>query len=70
PPLVDLIGEDVLIWASDFPHFDGHFPGAVSEAVEGMKALPERVQRKVLGENATRLFKIPLEPRVRNAAIA
>ncbi|NQZ97781.1 MAG: amidohydrolase family protein [Myxococcales bacterium] len=70
PPLVDLIGEDVLIWASDFPHFDGHFPGAVSEAVEGMEALPERVQRKVLGENATRLFKIPLEPRVRNAPIA
>ena len=65
PPLVDLIGEDVLIWASDFPHFDGHFPGAVTEAVEGMQSLPEAVQRKVLGENATRLFGIPLETRVR-----
>ncbi|MCH2172468.1 amidohydrolase [Myxococcota bacterium] len=67
PPLADLIGEEVLIWASDFPHFDGHFPGAVTEAVQGMKTMPERLQRKVLGENAARLFQIPLEARVRNS---
>ncbi len=67
PPLVDLIGEDVLIWASDFPHFDGHFPGAVTEAVDGMETLPERVHRKVLGENAARLYGIPLETRVRRS---
>jgi predicted TIM-barrel fold metal-dependent hydrolase len=56
PALLDLIGEDVLFWASDFPHFDGHFPGAVREAVEGLSSLPERVTRKVLGENAARMF--------------
>jgi uncharacterized protein len=60
PPLVDLIGEDVLIWASDFPHFDGHFPGAVTEALEGMAALPESAVRKVLGENAARMYGLPL----------
>src|SRR5262249_52877567 len=60
PPLVDLIGADVLIWASDFPHFDGHFPGAVTEALEGMAALPEPVVRKVLGENAARMYGLPL----------
>jgi uncharacterized protein len=61
PPLVDLIGEDVLFWASDFPHFDGHFPGAVTEAVEGLVTLPERVTRKMLGENAARMFRVPLQ---------
>ena len=70
PPLVDLIGEDALIWASDFPHFDGHFPGAVTEAVEGMETLSEAVRRKVLGENAARMFGIPLETRVRKEAAA
>jgi predicted TIM-barrel fold metal-dependent hydrolase len=65
PPLVGLIGEDVLFWASDFPHFDGHFPGAVTDALEGLGPQPDRVQRKLLGENAARMYGVPLEPRVR-----
>jgi hypothetical protein len=68
PPLLPLIGEDVLFWASDFPHFDGHFPGAVTEALEGLGAEPERVKRKVLGENAARMFGVELMPRVRRAS--
>jgi predicted TIM-barrel fold metal-dependent hydrolase len=65
PPLVDLIGEDILVWASDFPHFDGHFPGAVREAVDGLSMLPERVVRKILGENAARMYGVALTRRVR-----
>lgn len=63
-PLVPLIGEDVLFWASDFPHFDGHFPGAVTEAVEGLAPVGPRVTRKVLGENAARMFGVPLTRQV------
>jgi predicted TIM-barrel fold metal-dependent hydrolase len=70
PPLVDLIGEDVLFWASDFPHFDGHFPGAVTEAVEGLAAQPDRVKQKILGENAARMYGVPLANRVRRSALA
>jgi uncharacterized protein len=70
PPLVGTIGEDVLFWASDFPHFDGHFPGAVTEAIEGMASLPERVKRKVLGENAARMYGIPLAARARRNGAA
>jgi predicted TIM-barrel fold metal-dependent hydrolase len=62
-PLLDLIGEDVLFWASDFPHFDGHFPGAVTEAVQGLAETPERVTRKVLGGNAARMFGVELVSR-------
>jgi len=68
PPLVELIGADVLFWASDFPHFDGHFPGAVSEALEGLATLPESVTRKILGENAARMFGVPLVRRVRRTS--
>jgi predicted TIM-barrel fold metal-dependent hydrolase len=62
-PLLDLIGEDVLFWASDFPHFDGHFPGAVTEAVQGLAETPDRVTRKVLGGNAARMFGVDLVSR-------
>ena len=62
-PLLDVIGEDLLFWASDFPHFDGHFPGAVTEAVEGLAGTPDRVTRKVLGENAARMFGVELVSR-------
>jgi predicted TIM-barrel fold metal-dependent hydrolase len=61
PSVASLIGEDVVVWASDFPHFDGKFPGAVEEAVEHVAGLPERVQRKFLGENAARMYRIPFE---------
>jgi predicted TIM-barrel fold metal-dependent hydrolase len=70
PPLVDLIGEDVLFWASDFPHFDGHFPGAVAEAVEGLESQPERIKRKILGENAARMYGVPLAARAGRSASA
>ena len=60
PAVAELIGEDVIVWASDFPHFDGKFPGAVDEAKEHVAVLPERVQRKFLGENASRMYGIPL----------
>jgi len=53
----------VLFWASDFPHFDGHFPRAVTEAVEGLAGTPNRVKRKVLGENAARMFGVELASR-------
>jgi predicted TIM-barrel fold metal-dependent hydrolase len=60
PYVAGLVGEDVIIWASDFPHFDGKFPGAAQEALEHSGPLGKRVQRKFLGENASRLYKIPL----------
>ena len=53
---VALGNEDVLMWASDYPHFDCTFPGAVEELQESCAELPESVQRKVMGENAARCY--------------
>ena len=54
---VETLGlEDVLIWASDYPHFDCTFPGVVEELYESCVELSEDVQDKIKGENAARCY--------------
>lgn len=53
---VTLGTENVLMWASDYPHFDCTFPGVVDELREGCEGLPESAQRKIMGENAARCY--------------
>ena len=57
PYVAEVVGEDRLVFASDYWHWDGTFPGAVAEMTE-RKDVSERVKRKVLGENAARLYKL------------
>jgi predicted TIM-barrel fold metal-dependent hydrolase len=45
---------DNVMFASDYPHFDAVYPGAVKAVKE--RGLSEEVQRKVLGENALRFY--------------
>ena len=56
PATVELVGEDQVVWASDYPHFDAMFPGAVAELKE--QPLSPRAMQKVLGENAVRLYNL------------
>ena len=55
--LVDYIGTDRLMWATDFPHPDhgGHY---VQELREMLSPLPEPVQKQIAGENVRQLYKI------------
>ncbi len=57
PYVAEMVGEDRMVFASDYWHWDGTFPGAVAEMTE-RKDVSERVKRKVLGENAARLYKL------------
>jgi predicted TIM-barrel fold metal-dependent hydrolase len=50
----DLIGEDVLMYASDYPHGESHFPKSV-ETVLGWE-MPEKRKRKLFWDNAVRLY--------------
>jgi predicted TIM-barrel fold metal-dependent hydrolase len=45
-----------LMWASDYPHYDCEFPGAVEELRDHCAALPEDAQRRIMGENAARCY--------------
>jgi len=53
--VMDRIGDDKLIFASDYPHWDGMFPYVVS-TIRERKDISDGARQKLLGENATRLY--------------
>ncbi len=67
--MADLAGEDNLIWASDFPHSDAKYPGVVDELMERVEDLTAERQRKIVGANAARVYRIDdkYEQRARRA---
>jgi predicted TIM-barrel fold metal-dependent hydrolase len=52
--VADLLGEDVLMYASDYPHGESHFPKSAG-IVTGW-SMPEPRKRKLLWDNATKLY--------------
>lgn len=56
PAAVRAVGDECFVWASDYPHIDAPFPGAVKQTRELLSPLPEASRRRVLGENALRLY--------------
>lgn len=55
--MVDALGEDQVIYASDYPHFDAKFPDSARLLLEG-GGLSPRAAAKVAGRNARRLYRI------------
>ena len=60
--IVDADGHvfEPIIWASDYAHPDAKLPGLVREVRENVAKLPEAAQRQILGENAIRLYHLPV----------
>lgn len=56
PALTPVIGEERILWASDYPHLDATFPGVVRELEEHLTKLTDSAQDKVRGANAARLY--------------
>lgn len=57
PYVQQRLGEDKVLWASDFPHFDALLPGLVSYMRE-RKDLTGSQRDAVLGGNACRFYKL------------
>ena len=53
--LVDYLGAHKILWATDYPHPDGFFPGAPAMIAE---KLSEENKRKVLAESAIQFYKL------------
>jgi len=53
-----LVGDECLVWASDYPHPDAHFPGGVEESLGKMGGVIEASRRKIFAANAARLYGI------------
>ena len=52
--VAELVGDDVLMYASDYPHAESHFPES-ADIVAGWDMAEER-KRKLLWDNAVRLY--------------
>ena len=55
PQAVKLVGENQIVYASDFPHWDHSFPGSIDEIKE-RGDLSDAQKRKLLADNARRLY--------------
>jgi uncharacterized protein len=59
PALLPFIGSDRVVWGSDYPHHDATFPGAVDALRRTIAPLCVGDRAKVLGSNASRLYRLP-----------
>lgn len=56
--LLDRIGADNVMWETDFPHPTSLYPSPVERSEEKLKDLDPVVIRKIVQDNAARLYKI------------
>jgi len=59
PQAMKLIGDNQIVYASDFPHWDGSYPHSIGELRE-RGDLSEGQKAKVLAGNARRLYRLAL----------
>lgn len=55
PYVIERIGDDKILFASDYPHWDGMFP-RVTATIRGRKDISEEAKAKILGANAKRFY--------------
>jgi predicted TIM-barrel fold metal-dependent hydrolase len=56
PMAVEHLGEDRILYASDYPHWDSRFPHTVHELLK--QEMASTAKAKILGGNAMQLFKL------------
>ena len=54
--LADYIGAENILWATDYPHPDGFFPGAPKMVEEKLVGLPEETRRMVMAGGAKAFY--------------
>ena len=56
--VVESVGEDNIMFETDFPHPTCLFPDPLKTAARNMAGLTPEVQRKILSDNAVKLYKL------------
>jgi predicted TIM-barrel fold metal-dependent hydrolase len=59
PALLPFLGQERVVWGSDYPHHDATFPGAVVVLRRTLETLSVASQARVLGGNARRIYGLP-----------
>ena len=57
PHIIDHVGADCFMWATDYPHPD-HPHTWVDDLVRYAETLPAEARAKVLGDNVRRIYKL------------
>ncbi|HYY25231.1 MAG TPA: amidohydrolase family protein, partial [Candidatus Udaeobacter sp.] len=55
--VIETIGDDWIVFASDYSHFDSRFPGAAQPIIEN-RDVSDRSKRKILNDNARLLYSL------------
>ncbi len=56
--LIESVGEDNIMFETDFPHPTCLYPDPLGTARTNMESLTDSVRRKILGDNAVRLYRL------------
>ncbi|MGH7303679.1 MAG: amidohydrolase family protein [Candidatus Rokuibacteriota bacterium] len=54
--LVDVLGDDRVMWASDYPHADSTWPDSQQAIAENFKDVADPARRRILCDNARALY--------------
>ncbi len=57
PQALKLVGENQIVWASDFPHWDNSYPGSIDE-IRDRGDITDAQKQKILADNCRRLYGI------------
>jgi predicted TIM-barrel fold metal-dependent hydrolase len=55
--LIEEIGEDNMMWGSDFPHPDGVWPDSQEYIERELGQLPAATRKKIICDNAAKLYR-------------
>jgi predicted TIM-barrel fold metal-dependent hydrolase len=55
--LLEELGEDNIVWGSDFPHPDGIWPDSQEYIQKELGHLPEATKKKIVCDNAAKLYR-------------
>jgi predicted TIM-barrel fold metal-dependent hydrolase len=58
PQLVAAVGEDNILFETDYPHPTCLYPDPLTSALDNMRELTPEAQAKILGGNATKLYRL------------
>ena len=54
----DIIGEDRLMWGSDYPHTDSTWPCSSDVLKEMFEHFPEQARRRITQDNVRELYSL------------
>jgi predicted TIM-barrel fold metal-dependent hydrolase len=58
PDLIEAVGEDNILFETDFPHPTCLYPNPLQAVEDKMASLSPAARRKILGENARKLYRL------------